>query len=136
MSVRLLSDVDGEFCTITLAADGFGITREGLDLLCALLVEAGSAEALDLQGIKADRMPVMAGGIAILSAVFEELGIETMSYADGALRLGVLYDLLGRYHHQDMRDSTVAQFRRRYQVEVDQSERIFGSGGERPGGHL
>ena len=102
----------------------FGITREGLDLLCALLVEAGSAEALDLQGIKADRMPVMAGGIAIMSAVFEELGIETMSYADGALRLGVLYDLLGRYHHQDMRDSTVAQFRRRYQVEVNQSERV------------
>jgi exopolyphosphatase/guanosine-5'-triphosphate,3'-diphosphate pyrophosphatase len=102
----------------------FGITREGLDMLCDLLVEAGSAEALDLQGIKADRMPVMAGGIAIMSAVFEELGIETMSYADGALRLGVLYDLLGRYHHQDMRDSTVAQFRRRYQVEVDQSERV------------
>jgi len=69
-------------------------------------------------------MPVMAGGIAIMSAVFEELGIETMSYADGALRLGVLYDLLGRYHHQDMRDSTVAHFRRRYQVEVDQSERV------------
>ena len=87
----------------------FGTTREGLDMLCDLLVEAGSAEALDLQGIKADRMPVMAGGIAIMSAVFEEFGIETMSYADGALRLGVLHDLLGRYRDHDMRDSTVEQ---------------------------
>lgn len=101
-----------------------GITREGLDRLCTLLVKAGSAEALDLPGVKSDRLPVLPGGIAIMSAIFEELGIERMTYADGALRLGVLYDLLGRFHHHDMRDSTVAQFRRRYQVEADQVERV------------
>ncbi len=104
-----------------------GITREGLDRLCALLIKAGSAEALDLQGVKTDRLPVLPGGIAIMSAIFEELGIERMTYADGALRLGVLYDLLGRFHHHDMRDSTVAQFIRRYQVEVDQVERVQAS---------
>ena len=101
-----------------------GITREGLDKLCNLLVKAGSAEALDLVGVKSDRLPVLPGGVAIMSAIFEELGIERMTYADGALRLGVLYDLLGRFHHLDMRDSTVAQFRRRYQVEADQVERV------------
>ena len=101
-----------------------GITREGLDKLCALLIRAGSAEALDLPGVKGDRLPVLPGGIAIMSAIFEELGIERMTYADGALRLGVLYDLLGRFHHHDMRDSTVAQFRRRYQVEAEQAERV------------
>ncbi|MGE5469354.1 MAG: exopolyphosphatase [Bacteroidota bacterium] len=101
-----------------------GITRTGLERLCALLIKAGSAEALDLPGVKSDRLPVLPGGIAIMSAIFEELGIERMTYADGALRLGVLYDLLGRFHHHDMRDSTVAQFRRRYQVEADQAERV------------
>ena len=101
-----------------------GISRVGLDRLCALLVKAGSAEALDLPGVRGDRLPVLPGGIAIMSAIFEELGIERMTYADGALRLGVLYDLLGRFHHHDMRDSTVAQFRRRYQVEADQVERV------------
>jgi len=101
-----------------------GITREGLDKLCQLLVKAGSADALDLPGVKSDRLPVLPGGIAIMSAIFEELDIERMTYADGALRLGVLYDLLGRFHHHDMRDSTVAQFRRRYQVEADQAERV------------
>ena len=101
-----------------------GITRVGLDRFCSLLIKAGSAEALDLPGVKSDRMPVLLGGVAIMSAVFEELGIEKMTYADGALRLGVLYDLLGRFHHHDMRDSTVAQFRRRYQVEADQAERV------------
>lgn len=101
-----------------------GITRIGLDRLCAMLIKAGSAEALDLPGIKGDRLPVFPGGVAIMSAIFEELDLERMSYADGALRLGVLYDLLGRFHHHDMRDSTVTQFRRRYQVEGDQVERV------------
>jgi exopolyphosphatase/guanosine-5'-triphosphate,3'-diphosphate pyrophosphatase len=101
-----------------------GITRVGLERLCAMLIKAGSAEELDLRGVKGDRMPVLPGGIAIMSAVFEELEIERMTYADGALRLGVLYDLLGRFHHHDMRDATVAHFRRRYQVERDQVERV------------
>lgn len=101
-----------------------GITRVGLERLCSMLIKAGSAEALDLRGVKGDRMPVLPGGIAIMSAVFEELDLERMTYADGALRLGVLYDLLGRFHHHDMRDATVAHFRRRYQVERDQVERV------------
>ncbi|NJD24645.1 MAG: exopolyphosphatase [Betaproteobacteria bacterium] len=101
-----------------------GITREGLERFCALLVKAGSAEALDLPGVKSDRLPVLPGGVAIMSAIFAELDIERMTYAEGALRLGVLYDLLGRFHHHDMRDATVAQFRRRYQVEADQVERV------------
>lgn len=101
-----------------------GITREGLERFCAQLVKAGSAEALDLPGVSSDRLPVLPGGVAIMSAIFEELDIERMTYADGALRLGVLYDLLGRFHHHDMRDATVSQFMRRYQVDSEQAERV------------
>lgn len=101
-----------------------GITRLGLDRLCHLLIKAGSAEALDLPGVRSDRLPVLPGGIAIMSAIFEELDLERMTYGDGALRLGVLYDLLGRFHHHDMRDATVKQFMRRYQIEGDQAERV------------
>ena len=101
-----------------------GITREGLERLRALLVRAGSADAMRLEGLRTDRLPVLPGGIAIMSAVFSELGIERMIYADGALRQGVLYDLLGRFHHHDMRDATVLQFMRRYQVDGRQAERV------------
>jgi len=101
-----------------------GITRVGLERLCALLVKAGSAEALDLPGVKGDRLPSLPGGVAIMSAVFEELDLDCMIYGDGALRLGVMYDLLGRFHDHDMRDATVAQFRRRYQVEGGQAKRV------------
>ncbi|MEI7432592.1 MAG: exopolyphosphatase, partial [Betaproteobacteria bacterium] len=76
------------------------------------------------EGLPTDRLPVLPGGIAIMCAVFSGLRIEHMGYADGALRLGVLYDLLGRFHHRDMRDSTVLHFMRRYQVDERQVQRV------------
>ena len=101
-----------------------GITRVGLERLKSCLIKAGSAERLGLSGMRTDRIPVLPGGMAILSAVFEFFELEHMSYGDGALRLGVLYDLLGRFHHHDMRDATVEQFMRRYQVDRAQSRRV------------
>ena len=101
-----------------------GISREGLARLRRLLIRAGSAEALGLQGMRSDRMTILPGAIAIMSAVFSELGIEHMTYSDGALPLGVLYDLLGRFEHHDTRDETVLNFRRRYQVDAAQVRRV------------
>lgn len=105
-------------------ASAGGISRLGLERLQALLNKAGSAADLGLAGLRADRIPVLAGGVAIMAAVFETLEIEQMAYSDGALRLGVLYDLLGRSLHQDMRAATVEQFVRRYQIDQRQAARV------------
>jgi exopolyphosphatase/guanosine-5'-triphosphate,3'-diphosphate pyrophosphatase len=101
-----------------------GITRDGLAELRRRLIEAGDASKLAMEGLRADRIPVLPGGLAIMSAAFKELGIERMEFSDGALRLGVLYDLLGRYHHEDLREATVLQFMRRYEVDLGQAERV------------
>ena len=101
-----------------------GITRSGLEQLRAYLLKAGDIELLDLQGLKPDRIPVLPGGFAIMYAAFCELGIERMQPALGALREGVLYDLLGRFHHNDMREVTVQQFMRRYHVDLQQAQRV------------
>jgi exopolyphosphatase/guanosine-5'-triphosphate,3'-diphosphate pyrophosphatase len=101
-----------------------GITRVGLEKLAAQIIRTGSIHALNVPGLRADRLPVLPGGLAIMLAVFEELDLHHMSYADGALRLGVLYDLLGRFQQNDMRDVTVKQFARRYQVERKQALRV------------
>lgn len=103
---------------------GTGISRAGMEKLADLLIKAGSAQRLDIQGVRPDRQPVLPGGLAILMAVFDELGVEHMQYVDGALRHGVLYDLLGRYQHQDMRDVTARHFMKRYQVDEEQSRRV------------
>ncbi|MGA8148545.1 MAG: exopolyphosphatase [Gallionellaceae bacterium] len=101
-----------------------GITRSGLEKLRAYLLKAGDMNSVDLQGMKPDRVAVLPGGFAIMYAILCELGIEQMQPAAGALREGVLYDLLGRFHHNDMRDVTVQQFMRRYHVDVRQAQRV------------
>ena len=108
-----------------LNPDGVGgITCEGLAKLRAMIIRAGSVADLKIAGLPSDRVPVFPGGIAIMSAICAELGVERMTYSEGALRLGVLYDLLGRFHHHDMRDATVRQFKQRYQVDDRQVERV------------
>jgi exopolyphosphatase/guanosine-5'-triphosphate,3'-diphosphate pyrophosphatase len=95
-----------------LRENGFaaeGLTREGLERLRSLLIK---------------HAPVLPGGLAIMSALFDELGVEAMRVSDAALRHGVLYDLLGRVEHRDMREATVAQFMRRYHIEAAQAERV------------
>ena len=101
-----------------------GITGEGLEWLREQLLAAGDFRKLSLAGLREDRMPVVAGGVAIMSAVFDELGLEDMTVAEGALRDGVLWDLLGRVHHRDIREVTVDQFAHRYHVDALQSQRV------------
>ncbi|MCB1890055.1 MAG: exopolyphosphatase [Rhodocyclaceae bacterium] len=100
------------------------ITREGLEKLRAILLKAGSLDRLNLAGTKNDRLPVLLGGFTIMSAVFREFGLEQMLFSEGALRLGVMYDLLGRYHHHDLRDATVSAFIERYKVDLDQAIQV------------
>lgn len=94
-----------------------GITLEGLEALKTTLIKAGGPGGLDLKGLKPDRIPVLAGGLAIMLGVFAELGVTRMSVSEAALRTGVLYDLLGRAGQEDMRETTVREFMQRYQVD-------------------
>jgi len=118
-SARVICDI--------LEQNGFsdsGITRDGLERLRTHLLKAGDVNKLELLGLKPDRIPVLPGGFAIMYAAFCELGIERMQPALGALREGVLYDLHGRFTHNDMREATVQQFMRRYHVAPKQAKRV------------
>ena len=77
-----------------------------------------------LNAITDDRKLSFAGGVAILAEVFEQLGIESMRVADGAMREGLLYDLLGRYTDEDARERTVRSMQERYHVDLAQAERV------------
>ncbi|HEY2020319.1 exopolyphosphatase, partial [Paraburkholderia sp.] len=101
-----------------------GISRGGLERLKRALIKAENANRLKLVALKSDRVPVLAGGLSIMIAVFDELGVDYVDTTDGALRLGVMYDLLGRSQHEDMRTVTVEGFMRRYGVDRAQAARI------------
>ncbi len=102
--------------------DGSGeISLQSVSKLRDMLI----AKELDLSGIKKERLPVFPGGLAILLAVFDSLGLDQMNFSDGALREGVLFDLLGRLHleREDVRADTVRGFEYRYHVDFDQANR-------------
>jgi exopolyphosphatase/guanosine-5'-triphosphate,3'-diphosphate pyrophosphatase len=118
-TARALADV--------LEANGWsasGITRDGLEKLRSALIKAGNIDRLDLAGLKADRVPVLPGGFAIMAAVFSELDVERMQFATGAMRQGILWDMIGRAHRKDMRELTVRQFMRRYHADTVQAHRV------------
>jgi exopolyphosphatase/guanosine-5'-triphosphate,3'-diphosphate pyrophosphatase len=100
------------------------ITGEGLLRLRHALLEAGEIRRIRLAGMKPDRQEVLAGGVAVLSAVFETLGVDEMRPARGALRVGVLYDLLGRREQHDLRDATVERLLERFGVDRAQAGRV------------
>ena len=100
------------------------ITRDSLRALKKHLLKFEHVSQVQLIGLKDDRRSVWPGGLAIMLAVFDELGIESMEVTDAALRVGVLYDLLGRSQHHDMRYVTVEQFMQRYTVDREQASRV------------
>ncbi|MDE2343643.1 MAG: exopolyphosphatase [Betaproteobacteria bacterium] len=103
---------------------GQGITKDGLAFLRGQLLAAGDVSRLGLQGLRPERAPVLPGGMAIMCSVFDELGIARMQTTESGLREGVLYELLGRIEHQDIREATVQAFAQRYQADPGQARRV------------
>ncbi len=101
-----------------------GITRDALDKLRTALLEAGHVDTVQLAGLAPDRRPVLPGGLAILWAVFDLLGMERMEVSDQALREGLLYDLIGRIHHTDIRERTVVSMMSRWAADPEHAERV------------
>ncbi|WP_369692028.1 exopolyphosphatase [Spiribacter salilacus] len=100
------------------------IHLEGLKQLSAALRQFDSVKAIDLKGISPARAEVLPGGLAVLMGIFEQLGIKRMEVADGALREGLLFDLVGRIHHEDVRMASVVALARRYHCDPLQAERV------------
>ena len=101
-----------------------GITLESLYRLRDALVAAGHCDRLELQTLSPDRKPVIAGGLAVLIAVFETLKIELMRVSDLSLREGLLYDLVGRMRDIDVRDASVASAARRWSIDTEQADKV------------
>ncbi|HET9953468.1 MAG TPA: guanosine-5'-triphosphate,3'-diphosphate pyrophosphatase [Polyangiaceae bacterium] len=103
---------------------GEGITLDGLRKVKQALIEQGSVGKLSLRGLEPDRAAVFAAGVAILKGVFESLGIAQMQVSQGALREGLVYELLGRVDHEDVQERTIRTLAERYKVDTHQAARV------------
>jgi exopolyphosphatase/guanosine-5'-triphosphate,3'-diphosphate pyrophosphatase len=102
------------------------VTREGLDWLQDKLLAAQSTDRLRLAGMRDDRKPIIGGGLSVLRALFELLGIERLEQASGGLRHGLLQDMLGagQQQHTDLRDHAVERLAAKFGADPVHGNRV------------
>lgn len=101
-----------------------GITKEGLQMLKKELLACKRIDRISFQGLKPERVNIFPGGLAILCAIFDSMKIKKMSFSEGALREGLLYDMIGRNNHEDVRERTLKAMQKRYHADEKQAERV------------
>lgn len=101
-----------------------GISANSLMRLREALISAGRTSAIALKGMADERRPVFAGGVAVLRSIFTNLGIGHMQVSDEALREGLVYEMMGRIHHEDVRERTVVALMRRFSVDRAHARRV------------
>ena len=112
-----------------LAAAGFNddrITRKGLIWLRAQLIKAKSVDKLTLANLKDDRKTVIAGGLSVLLAVFDLLKLDELIVAKGALRHGLLYDMVTQdeANSEDLRDASIQHLTTKFSVNKQHAARV------------
>ncbi len=107
------------------------ITPAGLQWCIEQCLRAGRVERLSITGLKQDRKPVFPGGVAILYTLATHFGIQALQPARGALRQGVIFDLVDRVaasegedHGRDLREDSVEELQRRFEIDLVQARRV------------
>ena len=141
-----LNELSGEPHDLPVEETGGVITRHGLELLKKTLLETKYTEKLNLLGLKTDRKPVLPGGLAIMIAAFEELGIAHMEITEAALLFGSLHHLydqskndahakkksilktlfnaFGKLENPDTRYGLIEQLGKRFNIDEAQFRRV------------
>ncbi|CBL43689.1 Exopolyphosphatase [gamma proteobacterium HdN1] len=101
-----------------------GVTLEAMYKLRERVLLARTFAEMEIPGLKEDRRSVFPSGLAIIIAVCEQLKIESLQTTDGALREGLLYDMLGRLATEDVRERSIRAMMGRYSVDVAQANRV------------
>lgn len=106
------------------------IPADAIAKLRELLLSVSDIRELQLPGLKDDRRLLMPAGFAIVSAMFASLHIDTLGFSEGALREGVLYDMLGRFGEGDIRERSIVSLQQRYGIDGEFSTRVCNTASE------
>lgn len=101
-----------------------GITMAGLEQLVSQLLKLTHIDQISFPDLNPERAPVFIGAVAITYATFKTLNINQMTVSDGALREGLVYDLLDRIYDHDIRSQTSRHIASRYRCDQQHSEQI------------
>ena len=101
-----------------------GITMDGLEQLVAHILKLTHHEQFIFPALSLERRPVFIGAVCIIYATFKTLNIQQMTVSDGALREGLVYDLVGRIYNHDIRSETSRVVAKRYHVDQKHAEQV------------
>lgn len=101
-----------------------GITLGGLEQLVTDLLNLNHFDQINFPGLSVERRPVFIGAVAIVYATFRTLNIRQMTISDGALREGLVYDLLERIYNHDIRSQTSQIIAERYHTDQRHSAQL------------
>ncbi len=91
-----------------------GIRREHVDELVRRLISQRRLDRLVMPGLATERAPVIMGGLSVLTAFMEVFSVDSMDVARGALREGILYDLIDELQGRDVRATAVMELAARW----------------------
>ncbi|OAN16918.1 guanosine-5'-triphosphate,3'-diphosphate pyrophosphatase [Photobacterium jeanii] len=100
------------------------ITLQKLKRLQRQAMQYERLEDLDIEGLTLERALVFPSGLSILIALFESLQIETMTLAGGALREGMVYEMMSQMRHHDVRERTLNSVKQRFQLDAIHSGNV------------
>ena len=115
-AVKKLLDIRG--------AGDDGITPAGVKGLIKEMIRAERLENLKFEGLSERRTNVLPGGLAILIEAMGALKMDRLEVSDGALREGILHDLVGRLTDEDARVRTIRSMEGRFNVDSEQADRV------------
>lgn len=104
--------------------DSHELSLIAVEQLIERVLEFGTIKELSMEGLAERRAQVWPGGLAILAELLGVLRISRLGVSEGALREGLLYDLLGRLQHKDARERSVRAMAARYHVDSAQAKRV------------
>ncbi|MCY4130098.1 MAG: Ppx/GppA phosphatase family protein [Gammaproteobacteria bacterium] len=94
-----------------------GITKPTLKELGRRLVCFGHIDNIDPSWCSQRRAQSLPGGVAMLQGIFKTLKLDTLEISSGALREGLLHELVGRAHDVDIRERSVRALTPRFHID-------------------
>lgn len=100
------------------------ITLDNLLDLQQQVIACHRIENLNIVGLDVERKPVFAPGLSILIAIFQTLEVSSVQLAGGAIREGLLYELLPNMRNVNIRQRTLTGLIERFSIDEIHAYRV------------
>jgi exopolyphosphatase/guanosine-5'-triphosphate,3'-diphosphate pyrophosphatase len=89
------------------------------------LIQCKKTANIKIYGLMQERKPVIASGVAILIALFECFNVTQVQLSSGAIREGLLYEMLPKMREKNIRTRTINSLVQRFHIDQTHAQRVF-----------